>query len=52
MKELEKNELQQVEGGFFATWWGGLSSFQKGVTIGGGIFGAGVAAGFAYEMLA
>ena len=50
MKELNEMELKAVDGGWFVAWWGSLSAFQKGVVIGGGIFGAGVVAGFAYEM--
>ncbi len=50
MKELNEVELREVEGGFFAAWWGSLTTFQKGVVIGGGIFGAGVVAGFVYEL--
>jgi hypothetical protein len=50
MKQLNEMELREVDGGWLFTWWGNLSSFQKGAVIGGGIFGAGVAAGFGYEM--
>ena len=50
MKELNEMELRKVEGGWLLSWWGNLSGFQKGAVIGGGIFGAGFAAGLAYEM--
>ena len=51
MKELNELELKEVDGGWFVAWWSSLSTFQKGVVIGGGIFGAGVLSGFAYEMV-
>ena len=51
MKELNEMDLRKIEGGWLFSWWGNLSTFEKGVVIGGGIFGAGVVAGFAYEMV-
>lgn len=50
MNELNEMELREVDGGLFLSWWASLSPFQKGVVIGGGIFGTGLLAGFAYEM--
>lgn len=50
MKELDEMELREVDGGWLISWWGSLSGVQKGLIIGGGIFGAGVVAGFVYEM--
>ena len=49
MKELNENELREVTGGWFFSWWGNLTTFQKGAVIGGGIFGTGVIAGLTYE---
>jgi hypothetical protein len=51
MKELEKGDLIVIDGGGIFLWWSNLSSFQKGMVIGGGIFGTGLVAGFTYEML-
>ena len=50
MKELAQIDLMEIEGGGIFMWWSNLSAFQKGMVTGGGIFGAGLAAGFTYEM--